>query len=111
MIFQNRGNIFWSHNTYPLECKTGLKNISNLFISVSDAASISPVLGSKEQEFRERKSSTSSFNKTQGVITGEKSMEFIPPSNSVKKGEWVKDEKVSSCMNCHQAFSMVSTGG
>ena len=40
-------------------------------------------------------------------MTSEKSMEFIPPTSSVKKEEWVKDEKVSSCMQCHQAFSMV----
>lgn len=39
---------------------------------------------------------------------GERPLTFIPPMQSVQKHEWVKDETVSSCMQCRNEFSMVS---
>ena len=75
---------------------------SGLNILVRDeSAPASPLSSRSENETMERKSSVSSS------VTHEKSMEFIPPTLTVKKNVWVKDEKVSSCMQCHQAFSMV----
>ena len=73
-----------------------------ILLSVKDdSAPASPLSSRTESDTLERKNSISSHTAT------EKSMEFMPPTSTVKKSDWVKDEKVSSCMQCHEAFSMV----
>ena len=76
-----------------------------LHLAKDDSAPASPLSSRGENDTLERKERRTSIS-SHG---GEKSMEFIPPTSTVKKNDWVKDEKVSSCMQCHQAFSMVYT--
>ena len=47
------------------------------------------------------------MKRTNSISHAKDKNEFVPPLQSVDKKDWVKDDKVSSCMQCHDLFNMV----
>ena len=46
-----------------------------------------------------------SLKRMTGVNDGQ--LTYVPPSVPPKREDWIRDEQVSSCMVCHEQFSMV----